>query len=178
MSEELIDVLDSEGKNTGETKSRSFVHQNGAWHRAVHIWIINDKKELLIQRRAIQKESHPGKWDISAAGHVVAGETSLEAAVKEIKEELDLIVEPNDLQFLFTIVSRAVLNNNTYLNNEFDDVYLLRKNLDISQIKLQQGEVAEVKWISVSELKRVTQEHDSNYVKHDEEYRRLLEFLA
>jgi isopentenyl-diphosphate Delta-isomerase len=85
---ELLDVLDSRGRLTGAVKSRGEVHRTGFWHRTVHIWIINGKKQLLLQKRSINKESYPGLWDISAAGHITAGDSIRNAAIRELKEEL------------------------------------------------------------------------------------------
>ncbi|MBW2182232.1 MAG: NUDIX domain-containing protein, partial [Deltaproteobacteria bacterium] len=67
---EYIDVISPDGNLTGVSKSRNEIHQEGIWHRSVHIWVLNDKEELLIQRRALEKESHPGLWDVSCAGHI------------------------------------------------------------------------------------------------------------
>jgi isopentenyldiphosphate isomerase len=85
---EYIDTITPDGNLTGESRPRDEVHKNGIWHRSVHIWVLNDKEELLIQRRALQKESHPGMWDVSCAGHIGSGDSSLQAAVRELKEEL------------------------------------------------------------------------------------------
>ena len=86
--EEYIDILNENGELTGEIRTKREVHELGLWHRAVHIWILNPKGELLLQQRAEQKENYGGYWDISAAGHVSAEETSIESALREIEEEL------------------------------------------------------------------------------------------
>ena len=49
--EEYFDILDENGKKTGKTKLRKEVHKDGDWHKAVHVWIINDKNEILLQRK-------------------------------------------------------------------------------------------------------------------------------
>lgn len=74
MSEEYFDILDSNGKPTGKSKPRSKVHQDGDWHACVHVWFINyEKKEVLVQKRVKTKDSWPGYYDISVAGHLSAG---------------------------------------------------------------------------------------------------------
>jgi len=70
---EFFDVLDKNGNPTGQVKDRNDVHRDGDWHKAVHIWIINFKGELLIQKRSPNKDTGAGQWDISAAGHMPAG---------------------------------------------------------------------------------------------------------
>lgn len=67
---EYLDILDEKGNKTGEVKPRQEVHSKGYWHKGVHIWIINSKKELLVQRRSANKDVYPNKLYISVAGHV------------------------------------------------------------------------------------------------------------
>ena len=88
MSEELFDILDENGNPTGKTKPRSEVHREGDWHKVVHIWMINEKGEVLLQRRCATKDSSPNMLDISSAGHLSAGDDSINGAIREIKEEL------------------------------------------------------------------------------------------
>lgn len=64
MVKEYFDLLDENGNKTGNIKLRSEVHRDGDWHKAVHIWIINDEGEILLQRRCATKESYPNMLDI------------------------------------------------------------------------------------------------------------------
>lgn len=174
---ESLDILDEHGEQTGEIKLRTLVHKEGNWHKAIHLWIINSRGELLVQKRSPNKDSHPNEWDISCAGHIPAGETSIGTVFKELKEELGINAPKEAVEFLFTHKSSSVSNNGLFLNNEFDDVYLVKLDLDISKIKLQTEELTEVKWIPVSELERVLREKDSDYVSHQEEYTKLIAIL-
>ena len=83
-----LDVLDEAGNPTGEKKSFEAVHRDGDLHRSVHVWILNNQQQLLVQKRSETKTAYPGKWDISAAGQVDAGEEVLTSALRETKEEL------------------------------------------------------------------------------------------
>ena len=78
---ELIDVLDENGKLTGEVLEKDEIYRKGLWHRSSHIWIINDNNELLVQKRNPYKQTFPNLWAISVAGHVDSGETSRDTAV-------------------------------------------------------------------------------------------------
>mgnify|MGYP001558620232 CR=1 FL=1 len=170
---EYLDVLDSEGRPIGKTKNRFEIHRDGDWHRAVHVWIITSKGELLIQKRAREKESNPNKWDISSAGHVLAGTDSIDAVIREVKEELGLELNKEDFEYLFTVKSQSVLNNGTYINNEFDDVYLVRRDLDIHKMTIQKEEVSEIKLINFKELEQLISVGDQSFVAHPEEFKRL-----
>lgn len=70
MKEELIDVLDENGIKTGQVMTRSEIHKQGLWHRAIVVAIINERNEILLQQRSMEKEKNAGLWDISAAGHI------------------------------------------------------------------------------------------------------------
>ena len=100
--DEPLDVLHADGRPTGRSKRRGRVHRDGDWHRAVHIWLYNDRRELLLQKRSRQKDTHPGMWDVSCAGHLTAGDDSRTAAVRELHEELGLEAGPEELRFLWS----------------------------------------------------------------------------
>ena len=88
---ELFDVIDSKGNPTGQIVSREKVHAEGIPHRTAHIWIIREKEgrvQILLQKRSQNKDSFPGKFDTSSAGHIQAGDEPLESALRELKEEL------------------------------------------------------------------------------------------
>lgn len=134
MSKEYFDILDENGNKTGKIKSRSEVHRDGDWHKGVHIWIINDKGDILLQRRCATKDSNPNMLDISCAGHLTAGDESLSGAMRELKEELNLYVTPEELQFIKTL-KRNSKYTSTFINNEFDDLYILRTTKSIDAMK-------------------------------------------
>jgi len=175
---EKLEVFDKQGQPTGIIKSREEIHRGGNWHRGVHVWILNSNKELLIQKRSAQKDSHPNEWDISVAGHILAGHSNIQSALKELEEELGLTVSKENFKYLFTYKQSSVLNNNTFFNNEIDDVYLIKKDLDISRINLQKEEVAEIKFIPWQDLEKKIKTKDPAFVPHDEEYKKLFEYLV
>ena len=174
---ESIDILNKDGNKTGSTKSKPSIHKDGDWHKAVHIWILNSRSELLIQRRSSTKENYPNLWDISVAGHVSAGEDSTSSALREIEEEIGVRLNKEHLQHLFTTIEQVVLNEGAYIDNEIHDVYLVRTDLDISDITIQEEEVAEVKFINFQELKKKVLDGDNDFVPHQEEYKKLFEHL-
>lgn len=149
MAQERIDILDQNGNKTGISKTKKEAHAKGLWHQAVHVWMYNSKGEILLQKRSIKKDSWPGMWDISAAGHVSSGETPEKAAVREIREEIGVKANSADLkQILFRKSSTRPKEG--YYNNEFDYVYLYR--LDETPKDLQKGEVEYVVFIPLEKL--------------------------
>jgi hydrolase, NUDIX family len=84
---EYIDIFDENNNPTGQIKEKEKAHEEGDFHRTAHVWIVNDKNELLLQKRSANKKSHPNCWDISGAGHIKAGESVIDGAIRELKEE-------------------------------------------------------------------------------------------
>lgn len=173
---EYFDVLDSNGNKTGQTKLRQEVHRDGDWHKTVHIWIVNDKNEILLQKRSPNKDLNPSKWDISSAGHLSAGESSLEGAVREIKEELGIEVTKDCLQLLATL-KRESRHSLTFINKEFKDIYLLRFSVDVSKVQLQVDEVSEIKYVSIPAIKQMIMKNDSTLIMHLDEFEILFDIL-
>ena len=93
MADELIDICDENNNLINVQKTKSEAHKNGLWHRASHIWIYNSNGEILLQLRAKEKPLYPDMWDISAAGHISAGEDPITSGLREVKEEIGLEIE-------------------------------------------------------------------------------------
>ena len=168
---EEIDVLDAEGAPAGVVKSKPDVHRDGDWHRSVHVWIVTPDRRVLIQQRSLRKENHPGLWDVSAAGHISAGESPVETAVREVEEELGLRIEPRELQHVATLRESHVLNGGRYLDNEFHEIFVVRRDVELASLRLQESEVGDVALVSPDEMR------DYEMVPHPEEYRALREIV-
>lgn len=149
----MLDVLTADGIASGRVKEKRAVHRDGDLHRAAHVWVVAADGRLLLQRRALAKESWPGLWDISVAGHVSAGEIPIEAAIREAEEELGIRIAPADLTHLGTIPYHCVLRED-YIENEVHDIYLLRRDVDLATLALDPLEVAEVRWVDRADLDR------------------------
>ena len=169
MAKEYFDLLDENGNKTGKIKLRDEVHRDGDWHKAVHIWIINNNGDVLLQRRCETKDSNPNMLDISSAGHLSSGDNSIDGAIRELKEELNLDVNKEDLQFIKTI-KRSVKYTETFLNNEFDDMYVLKTDKKISDMKFQKEEISEIMYVPYKKFKEMVNNHEPDLLRHDEEY--------
>ena len=168
--EELIDVLTSEGRPAGRTKAKRLVHRDGDWHRAVHVWIVQSDGRILVQRRALVKENNPGLWDVSAAGHISAGESLIDAAIRETREELGLEIRAAELQHVASLREQSVLNGGTYIDNEVHEIFIVRRNVDVRALRLQKEEVDDARLVTWDEFRAMDR------VPHEEEYR-LIESL-
>lgn len=175
---EYLDILDKSGTQTGESRTYEEAHQLGLIHKAVHVWIVNSENQILIQKREKNRRAYPSHWDISSAGHVSAGETSREAGKREAKEELGIVLSDSDCIPLGTFEEHIILNEGTYINNEFQDVFIVRKDISIAEITIDPEEVEEVRWISIEEFQKWIDGKGELMVPHTQEQKRLLEYLA
>ncbi len=166
---ELFEVLDEDGNFTGQIKERSLVHRDGDWHGTVHIWIARRRSDggwqLLFQKRSREKESFPGKYDISSAGHRQAGEEALPTAQREMEEELGLAVKAEDLEFLRIRrgIVRETFESGPYYDREIASIYLYEKPVDTEQLCFRDGEVEGVLWMDLEVCSRQIREGDSRY---------------
>ena len=177
--EELIDVLTENGVKTGEVAPRSKVHKEGLWHRAIVVAIINENNEILLQQRSEKKEKNPGMWDISAAGHISAGQDSLMGATREINEEvsvnLGFNVQVKEFRFMYSFRKEEIFRED-FIERQFYDFFILRQiGLSKESVRFQTSEVQDIKFVSISELNKLREEN--KIVKRDEVYDVLTEYL-
>ena len=121
--EEMITVVDCE-RNVLGVKSRTAVHLNGDWHETFQCWFVEqveDSYYIYLQLRSASKKDFPAMYDITAAGHLLAGETVADG-VREIKEELGIDISLEDLTFLEAVPNTIVLQD--FIDNEVSLVYL------------------------------------------------------
>lgn len=92
MNDEFFDLVDERDRVIGRATRRA-VHARGLRHRAIHVLIFDPQGRVYLQKRSMAKDVAPGVWDSSCSGHVDSGETYDEAAVRELREELGIILE-------------------------------------------------------------------------------------
>ena len=157
--EELFDVLNEKGEYTGKIETREKCHKEGLWHKAVALFIINSKGQVLLQKRSSKKKMWPNMWDITGGGHVLAGEFGFQAIIREMKEELGIDLEKNDTTFIGSAISTNIKGD--IINNHFNEFYIVNKDVDESKLKLDPDEVSEVTWVEKNEIiKRVKNNFD------------------
>lgn len=172
---EKIDVLDEDGNKTGIVKTKKEVYETGDYHRTVHVWIINDNNEILVQKRHPKKETFPNLWAISVAGHVRSGENSVEALKRELKEELGQSIDDEHIKFLFTLKREQPYKD--HLLHVIDDVYLVKLNINIEETKLQFSELTDIKYVYYEYLEQIFKDGDNSYVPYTLEHKKLFDYL-
>lgn len=176
---EYFDVLDEQGNKTGEIIERKEAHKKGICHRVIQVWVINSKNELLLQKRSANKDSCPNMWYVSLGGHIESKEDNKQTIIREFSEELglDITNQIDKVKYLYTFKEIVVLNDGQFIDNEFFDVYLLKMDLDLSSLILQEDEVSEVKFIGYKEFKQAVINKNKNFWIHEEGFRMLFDFL-
>ena len=165
---EIFDIVDYEGNPTGETVTRAQAHEKGILHRTSHIWVIKkepDSLKVLLQKRSMEKDSFPGQYDTSSAGHIQAGDEPLESALRELNEELGIKAEEDELSFagIFRIDYVLEFHDKPFWDNEVTFVYVYDKDVDISKLTLQKEEVDEVRWFDIDEVYWGTKNGDDRF---------------
>lgn len=173
----LIDVLSESGLRTGEILSRAEVHRLGKIHRAIHLYLFNDHNQLLLQRRSLTVDSFPGVFSISVLGHVNAGEFSAATVQREIEEELGLDASALKIEFLFSYFTEAVLSD-SYIDRQFNDVYVTRAALQPEKISFDPAEVSEIRLVTFEQFRQMVADPGSGLAPvYMDECRDLVYFL-
>ena len=159
---EVWDILDQSGKFTGRKVVRGARRLNmGEYHLVVHIWPFDKNGRLLIQRRSLQCKLMAGEW-AATGGSAVSGEESIAAAVRELKEEIGIEAEPEELMF-----AKRLRRKNSLL-----DIWFVKVDVDINELQLQKEEVSEVRWIGGNQLKYLVKQ--GRYHNYGREYFELV----
>ena len=153
---ELVDLLNNRKELTGETCERNAV-PDGKNRLSIHIWIVNDKNEILIQQRSASRKMFPNMWT-NTGGACIAGETSIETVKRELKEELNVIPNIDNLELIASYKRKK----------DYVDVWLLRQNINIKDLKFNDNEVQAAKWASIEEWKKLLIEEQA--VKSSTDY--------
>ncbi len=150
--------MNEDGVVTGKTAVRGrTVLRHGEYHLVVHIWVISSDGHFLIQRRSEKRKLMPGEW-AATGGSAISGENSITAAARELQEELGIKAPKGTLKLMGRLKRR----------NSFLDVWFIKCDADISRLRLQKSEVAEVKWVTPDELKAMIDHHQ--YHNYGREY--------
>jgi len=169
--DEYVDILDHDGVSTGRQILKSEAHKKGVFHPTVHIWFYTTNGLVLIQQRAKNKDTFPLHWDVSVAGHVAAGEPIPDAAIREVDEEIGVLITSDELHKVGVFKSEQ-RPKAYWFDNEFHHTFLCLLKVPLSELTKQYSEVAALKLISVPDLEtELLKFHGTHsFVPHKEAY--------
>jgi len=159
---ELLDIWDASGKPTGQVLEKSIAHQKGLFHPTVHVWFYTSTPSVLLQKRGANKETFPNLWDVSVAGHVSSGESILDGALREIKEEIGLQLKLDDL-LLIDVRKNINQFSNGIIDCEFQHVFLSELKTGVKDLVIQKEEVDDVRLFSFEEMEICMQQKHSEF---------------
>lgn len=148
-NDELLEIVDENGVSTGKFEKREIVHNNQLFHNEIALWIIDkENKQVLVQRRSKYKKQNPNKLAL-CAGHVVAGETILEALEKEAGEEIGINI--NKFKVEEVLRTKRQEKNNYCFSYHF----AILEKIAIEDFKIQEEELSDVFYIDYETLKEM-----------------------
>lgn len=140
---EFNDIYDKNRNRTGRTHARGTPWKKGEYGLVVCVWVYDGHGRLLLTRRAPEK-SFPGTWE-NSGGAAQAGETSLQAIVRELREETGIDAKPEEFSLLCTGKDKTA----------FFDFYCLKRDVALEQLLLQPGETDAAKWVTPEEIRQM-----------------------
>lgn len=179
---EYFDIYNENGTPTGEKIERSIAHEKGILHAAVHIYVYrihNGKYEILLQKRADDKDSFPSCWDTSCAGHVTSGDSFEETVLKELSEELGIKADINDITLAFDQVVEKinVFYSKTFIDREYNKVYTLYYDVPEASLTFQKEEISALKWMDADSILKELDSKNPEYCIMPDTYKKILNFL-
>ena len=146
---EYWDIYDKDGNFTGRKKGKYEKWDKDEYHLATEVWVINSKKQILIQQRSEKCQLLPGIWALTT-GRVVSGETTRQGCIRELKEELGIEAKEEECNLV-----KSLLKNRLGM---IWDIYFLRKDVELEDVTLQKEEVSRVKLVNTGEFRDMLKE--------------------
>ena len=171
--DEVVNIIDLNGNITKKTTTKLKAHQEGICHGISTVAIINDLGQVLLQKRAKTKRDDPGKWDLSAAGHIALNESITKAVIRETYEEINIKIQEEDLELIDKFLFEEK-NNQKYVKH-YTYLFVLKKNIDIEKITMSKREVEAVKFIGKDEFIRYLKQE--KMVKPMDKCLKLIDYL-
>lgn len=140
---ECNDIYDAQRNRTGRTHRRGTPWKKGEYGLVVCVWVYDGEGRVLMTRRAPEK-SFPGTWE-NSGGAACAGESSIQAIVRELYEETGILADASEFEFL-----GSGMDHCTHY-----DYYCLKRKLPLEQVVLQPGETDDVRWATYEEVHRM-----------------------
>lgn len=163
---EYFDLYDQDRIPLGKQIQRGNKIPEGEYHIAVHVCVFNSENQMLIQQRQPFKEGWSNMWDVSVGGSAVAGENSQAAAQRELEEEIGLKFSFENIRPMLTV----------HFDHGFDDIYTIKYDVSVSELKLQYEEVQAVKWATEEEI--LSMIADGSFIPYHEQLISLLFFMS
>lgn len=173
--EERITIVDENNNPIGD-EMKSIVHRDGIWHRTVHVYYIrknNHGYDFLVHLRSKDKTHCPNMWDTRFGGHVKNTQSILDALKDEMKEEIGVGIDESRL--LEGPIRKVTSHHET--NREFNYIFFYEGTESIDDLKFEDDEVQEVKWLSSDEVLESMADEPEKWTASQKGFRSIIETL-
>ncbi|MBO3116472.1 NUDIX domain-containing protein [Winogradskyella sp. DF17] len=174
--DELIDIVTKTGEPTGKVALKSDAHKNGWYHNTIHVWFYTKSGKVLLQQRSRKKIIYPLLWDVSVAGHIDAGESFIDAAVRETQEEIGLAIGKKDLIKIGVKLHKSNYNNGKIKDFEFHQIFIAQLRIRLEDLVPQEDEVEALKLVSFKEFFNLLEgsQNNNHFIASNRNYYRFV----
>ena len=151
---EFFEIFDEQNQPLYFTKARHEVHRDGDWHRTIQVFVVNEREQVLCNLRSRDKDVYPAFWDISVGGHMAPGEHSLQAAVRELFEELGICLQPQELRFVTHFSLDGFDDSTCHTDREHATIFLYKTHLTASDFRIAADEIDALEFFSIDFIKQ------------------------
>lgn len=181
-NQEWLDIVDEQGTPTGEFVERTTAHREGIRHRSSHVWLFRireNRVQILLQKRSPGKDSFPGCYDISSAGHIPAGVDFVPSALRELQEELGVVCDGEELEYCGqrSFYYEMEFYGEMFKDRQVSNVYALWLDREEAEFTLQREEVEAVRWFDFEECCELIRHNQISHCIYVEEMEMLAAYL-
>jgi isopentenyl-diphosphate delta-isomerase len=168
----LMELMAANTNGRFETVTRGKAHAEGYWHRSIGLWLYTRDGKVVLQKRSMMKDTNPGKWQMSVAGHVSSGQSVLDTVITETKEEMGISIVEKDLKFVgiaLCDISGTTERFGHYINREYAFIFIMEIPSDL-QLDFNPDEVEKVEWVDAKYAFERFREEDPLFCPENIEY--------
>lgn len=162
MSKQILNVIDEEG-NVLRQESRAKIHKEGLLHADVHVWFYTPDGKLIFQHRSHTKDFLPDLLDVTVGGHVEIGDTYEQTALKEAREETGIVVEPEELTFLRSTLTKVFDEATGTTGHHLRRVYAYCYAGKVADLRTEEGEALGFEAWPIDRLLALSEEEKSSF---------------
>ncbi len=170
ITEKELEEATEFNEYTSDQKENIIKHKK--FTRTVHVWVVNPKKELLMQKRSDRRIFYPNRWDIALEDNLKEGESVIDGAIRIARKRIKLDVVKEDLEYVGT-----VRNLKYKYDMEFRYIYIMRCNKRINEYIYKTKDIADLRYFNFEKLEEMIKRRKKSIIKHYSEYEMVFQYI-